>query len=363
MPDEPIRGTQETGAPSRTAPPGGTAGDGKGVERTERAVDLGLHTLRPRWRTRRIVFIVLASVVLLLIGAGMAYWRLNAGLVKTDNAQTGGDLAPVSAQISGTVIKIDVADNQYVKSGTVLVEIDPTDYRLALDQAKANLAAAEAQVRVAQATLADQENQYRTGVNAARGALAATTPRLPQAQAQAQFQQAQAGDTLVRERAQQLAAAEAQAAATAQAVKTAQVNLDRTLIRAPADGWVTNRTAQIGQTVQPNQPLLSVAIAEHRWIVANIKETQLANVQVGDPARITVDVFRGRVFHGHVLSITAASGSATALLPPDNATGNFVKVVQLVAVRISLDPDADPDVHVPVGVSAEVTIDTRHRGR
>ena len=92
MPDEPIRGTQETGAPSRTAPPGGTAGDGKGVERTERAVDLGLHTLRPRWRTRRIVFIVLVSMVLLLIGAGMAYWRLNAGLVKTDNAQTGGEL-------------------------------------------------------------------------------------------------------------------------------------------------------------------------------------------------------------------------------------------------------------------------------
>jgi len=476
MPDEPVRGTQETGALSRTAPPGGTAGDGKGVERTERAADLGLHTLRPRWRTRRIVFIVLASVVLLLIGAGMAYWRLNAGLVKTDNAQTGGDLAPVSAQISGIVTRIDVTDNQYVKSGTVLVELDPTDYRLALDQAKANLAAAEAQVRVAEATLADQENQYRTGVNAARGALAATTPRLPQAQAQvrmdeqttaaqvaqaqagvataranvlaaqtteetarktldrdrqlltqgaiaqqqvdtdtaafagaaaqyraaqeglrqaqaalavaeanreqvviaqhtvavnegqiaqaqAQFQQAQAGDTLVRERAQQLAAAEAQAAATAQAVKTAQVNLDRTLIRAPADGWVTNRTAQIGQTVQPNQPLLSVAIAEHRWIVANIKETQLANVRVGDPARITVDVFRGRVFHGHVLSITAASGSATALLPPDNATGNFVKVVQLVAVRISLDPDSDPNVHVPVGVSAEVTIDTRHRGR
>ena len=202
MPDEPVRGTQETGAPSRTAPPGGTAGDGKGVERTERAADLGLHTLRPRWRTRRIVFIVLASVVLLLIGAGMAYWRLNAGLVKTDNAQTGGDLAPVSAQISGIVTRIDVTDNQYVKSGTVLVELDPTDYRLALDQAKANLAAAEAQVRVAEATLADQENQYRTGVNAARGALAATTPRLPQAQAQvrmdeqttaAQVAQAQAG--------------------------------------------------------------------------------------------------------------------------------------------------------------------------
>src|SRR5205807_809198 len=99
-----------------------------------------------------------------LQGGVMAYWRLNAGLVKTDNAQTGGDLAPVSAQISGIVTRIDVTDNQYVKSGTVLVELDPTDYRLALDQAKANLAAAEAQVRVAEATLADQENQYRTGV-------------------------------------------------------------------------------------------------------------------------------------------------------------------------------------------------------
>ncbi|HYM91952.1 MAG TPA: HlyD family secretion protein [bacterium] len=476
-PQEGKKDIDPRGAPPRATPPGdGTVGDGKRAERTERSVDLGLQTLRPRWRTRRIVFLALAAILLLLIVAGIGYWRLNAGLVKTDNAQTSGDLAPVSAQITGTVARIDITDNQFVKAGAVLVELDPTDYRLALDQAKANLAAVQAQVQVAQATLADQENQYRTGVSAARGALAATTPRLPQAQAQvrmdeqttaaqvaqaqagvataqanvqsaqaneetarktrdrdrqlltqgaiaqqqvdtdtaayaaalaqyraaqeglrqaqatlasaeanreqvvisqhavavnegqiaqarAQFEQAMAGDTLIRERMQQLAAAEAQAAAAAQMVKTAQVNLDRTLIRAPADGWVTNRTVQIGQVVQPNHPMLSITIAQHLWVVANIKETQLANVRVGDPVRITVDVFRGRVFHGHVISITAASGSTTALLPPDNATGNFIKVVQLVAVRIALDPSTDPNVHLPVGVSAEVTIDTRHRGR
>ncbi len=113
--------------------------------------------------------------------------------------------------------------------------------------------------------------------------------------------------------------------------------------------------------VQPNQPLLSVAVDHRLWVIANIKETQLGNIRVGNPVRVTVDTYRGRVFHGHVTSITPATGSTTALLPPDNATGNFVKVVQLVPVWITLDAREFPHGRqLPIGLSAEVSIDTRH---
>jgi membrane fusion protein (multidrug efflux system) len=115
-------------------------------------------------------------------------------------------------------------------------------------------------------------------------------------------------------------------------------------------------TVEPGQVVQPNQPLLSVTLQNHVWVIANVKETQLGSVRVGNPVRIIVDVYRHRVFHGHVASIEAATGSTVALLPPDNATGNFVKVVQLVPVYISLDAGSDPAQQV--GLSAEVTINT-----
>jgi membrane fusion protein (multidrug efflux system) len=415
--------------------------------------------------------------------AGVVYWRANVGLVKTDNAQTMGDQAPISAQITGRVIRVDVAQDQYVHTGDVLVELDPTDYRIALNQAQATLAAAQAQVRAAQAALVAQQQQYATSLRVARTTLEATQPALPQAVAQlhmkegttaahlaqarqavttaqanvraaqvalatathtlardkqlfaqgaisaqqldtdtsayetalsssqatrdalsqaeagvaaaeanrrqvtvaqrgvetnraqiahaeALLQQAEAGDALVRQRAQELAGAEAQAAAAAQAVHTAEVNLSRTVVRAPVDGWVGSASpggfsVEPGQVVQPNVPLLHLTLAHRIWVVANLKETQLGRVRVGDPVRITVDAVRGRVFHGHVESIGAATGASTALLPPDNATGNFVKVVQLVPVRIALDlqDDPTPQQQLQVGLSAEVAIDTRNRGR
>ncbi len=459
-------GAQTVSADTGRTPIGSGAADGNGRP--------GSPPPQPRRSGRRLALpIAIAALVLVLI-AGVVYWRLNIGLVKTDNAQTSGDVAPVSSQVTGTVTKIDVADNRYVKAGTVLVELDPTDYQLALNQARANLAADQAQVDAARAALAAQEQQFTTGVSAARGALAATTPSLPQSQAQLQMvqqttttqvdqaqasvttaqanvqstkagydtatktlsrdrqllsqgaiaqqqvdtdtaayatalaqyraaqdslrqaranlaaaeanrqqvtvtqnaiainrgqiaqaeanlQQAEAGNAVVRQRAEQLAVAQAQAAQAAEQVSTAAVNLARTKIRAPVDGWVTNRTVQIGSVVQPNQPLLSVAVDHRLWVIANVKETQLGNIRVGNPVRVTVDTYRGRVFHGRVTSITATTGSTTALLPPDNATGNFVKVVQLVPVWITLDAREFPHGRqLPIGLSAEVTIDTRH---
>jgi membrane fusion protein (multidrug efflux system) len=170
------------------------------------------------------------------------------------------------------------------------------------------------------------------------------------------------GGTLVRQRSRELAVAEARVTAAAAAVEVARVNLSRTTIRAPADGWITNRTVEVGQVVQPNQPLLALTLAYRVWVVANIKEAQLAGIRIGNPVRITVDARPGRVFHGHVQSIQRATGSSTTLLPPDNATGNFVKVVQLVPVWIALDDNLDPDPLLAIGLSVEVTIDTRRGG-
>ncbi|HKV43182.1 MAG TPA: HlyD family secretion protein [bacterium] len=484
MADEPVEGqvTQIDPGGKRTAgdavrgepiAPPAPARDGARANSAAGAagLDAGLASLRPRWRTQRIVFIALAAIVLVLIGAAVAYWRMNAGLVKTDNAQTGGDIAPISARISGIAVAVDVNENDVVKAGTVLVELDPTDDNLALAEAKAQLAAARAQVEAMRAALAAQGEQFRTAVLAARAALQATAPHLPQAQAQlrmsdqttpaqiaqaraqvttaqanvqaaksdldtaarttdrdrmllaqgaisaqqvdtdtatfesakaryqaaqdglrqardalvsaeasreqvavarqnvevqrgqisqaqAQVEQAAAGGALVQQKARELAVAEANVANAAAAVAAAEVNLGRTKIRAPENGWVTNRTVEIGQVVQPNQPLLSLTLAHHIWVVANIKETQLGAVRVGEPVRVTIDAFRRRAFHGTVESIGSTTGSATALLPPDNATGNFVKVVQLVPVRVALILGKD-DPPLQIGLSCEVAIDTR----
>ena len=431
---------------------------------------------RPRLNVRRIAMLASAAVGIVLLIALVWYWRANAGLVKTDNAQTAGDIAPVSSRIMGTIVKVDVTENKHLAPGDPLIELDPQDYQVALSRAQAALTAAQAQVQALRAALGAQQQQFEAGLAAARARVQATQPTLPQARtqvdmqdrttaaqltqanarvttaaaavaaaksvvdtaartlrrdrqllaegaiaqqqldadasayetaraqyqaaqdalaqakadvlaaqaarqqvaiargavevnqgelsgAQAQVAQAAAGATLVRQRAQELAAAEAQAADAAEAVHAARLNLDRTVIRAPVDGWVTNRTAQVGQVIQPNQPLLSLTLAQGVWVVANIKETQLGRIRPGQAVRVRIDAYRKRTYHGHVDSIGAATGSTSALLPPDNATGNFVKVVQLVPVRITLDPRDTAEAPLQVGLSAAVAIDIRGPAR
>jgi membrane fusion protein, multidrug efflux system len=427
---------------------------------------------RRRWLTKRRLRGLAGVLAVLLIGAGVLYWRANSGFVKTNNAQTNGDLAQISPRVSGNVLKVLVEEHQYVRAGTELVDIDPTDYRLALVQAEAQRTTALANEQAAAAGLAAQEQAFTAGLNTAQGTLRAAQPTVVQAEAQlvmndqttaagitqaqkqvataeanlraaqAQFttaqrtfdrdkalltagaiaaqqmdidtsnlatataqvqaaedtvhqaraqlasavaarqqvtvsrqavavnqgqvanaqglvQQAQAQAAVTRQRAQELAAARSQVAAAEQAVRVAQVNLSRTVIYAPVDGWVTNKTVEPGQVVQPNQPLMAITIRGHLWVDANIKEFQLGGVRVGDPVAIHIDEFHGHVFHGHVGGIGKATGSAVALLPPDNATGNFIKVVQLVPVRIFFD-FAPGEAQPAVGLSTEVAIDTRH---
>jgi membrane fusion protein, multidrug efflux system len=469
--------TEERPRPGVAGSAGGhsaSAAHDAGVARVARTV---VETaVRPRLNLRRIALLAAAAAGIIVLIALVVYWRANAGLVKTDNAQTTGDIAPISSRIPGTIVKVDVVENQHVAAGAPLVELDPQDYQVAIARAQASLNAAQAQVRALQAALGAQQQQFEAGLSAAQAHVQATQPTLPQAHAQldmqdrttaaqlaqanvrvttaaagvaaaksvadtaaktltrdrqllaqgaiaqqqidadasayetaraqyqaaqdalaqaksdvltaqaarqqvaiarsaievsqgqlsgaqAQVQQAAAGATVVRQRAQELAAAEAQAADAAQAVRAARLNLDRTVIRAPVDGWVTNRTAQIGQVIQPNQPLLSLTLSQSVWVVANVKETQLGRLRPGQPVRVRIDAYRGRTYHGRVDSIGAATGSTTALLPPDNATGNFVKVVQLVPVRITLDPSELSQRPLQVGLSAEVAIDTRGTAR
>jgi membrane fusion protein, multidrug efflux system len=469
------------GATTADAPAGAGALDGaprsaspSDVPRTSTAarVDTGLATFEPRWRTRRIALLAVAAATVIGVLVGYHYWRATAGFVRTDNAHTAGDLAPISARIIGTVVRLPVNENDFVRTGTVLVELDRADYRLALAHATAQLAAARAQVEAMRAAVAAQGEQFRAAVATAQAAMQAAEPHLSQAhaqlrmtgqtapaqiaqaraqvttaeanvqaakadldtvartverdrallgqgaisaqqadadnaayeaakaryqasqdalrqardalvtarasseqvgmaqqgvlvrqgeisQARAQLQQAAAGQAVVQQRARELAVAEAHAADAAAAVEAAELNLSRTVVRAPEDGWVTNRNVEIGQAVQPNQPLLSLALAHHVWVVANVKETQFGGIRVGQPVRITVDALRGREFRGQVQSVGAATGSTTALLPPDNATGNFIKVVQLVPVRIALAPRPQGEPPLQIGLSCEVAIDTR----
>jgi membrane fusion protein (multidrug efflux system) len=235
-----------------------------------------------------------------------------------------------------------------------------------MDIDTANLATATAQAQAAEDAVHQAQAQLasaiaaRQQVEVSRQAVAVNQGQV--ANAQGQVQQAQAQAAVTRQRAQELAAAKAQVAAAEQAVRVAQVNLSRTVISAPVDGWVTNKTVEPGQVVQPNQPLMAIAIQGRLWVDANIKEFQLGGVRVGEPVAIRIDEFHGHPFHGHVGSMGKATGSAVALLPPDNATGNFIKVVQLVPVRIFFD-FGPGETQPAVGLSAEVAIDTRHPER
>jgi membrane fusion protein, multidrug efflux system len=436
-----------------------------------RPAENGTPPARPRRWLRRVGVVL----TILVVGAGVLYWRANSGIVKTDNAQTNGDLSPISPRVGGTVLRVLVQEHQYVRAGTELVDLDPTDYRLTLAQAQAQLTNARANEKAAAAALAAQEQAFAAGLTTAQGTLRAARPTVAQAQAQVvmndqttaagiaqaekqvvtaeanlraaqaqltttqrtydrdkallasgaiaaqqldidtanlasataavqadedavhqaraqlasaiaarqqvevsrqavavnqgqvanaegQVQQAQAQAAVVHQRAQELAASQAQVTAAEQAVRQAKVNLSRTIVSAAVDGWVTNKTVEPGQVVQANQPLMAIAIQGQLWVDANIKESKLGGVRVGQPVTIHIDQFRGHTFHGHVGSIGKATGSAIALLPPDNATGNFIKVVQLVPVRVYFD--LGPGESQPaIGLSAEIAIDTRHPGR
>jgi membrane fusion protein (multidrug efflux system) len=344
-------------------------------------------------RLRRALLATAAVVV--LSGAsyfGYDYITVGRFLVSTDDAYVKADNTTIAPKVSGYLTQVQVGDNEHVASGQVLARIDDRDFRVALAQAKADVAATQAailskqaqldaqqaiidaakatlDVDKAQLTFAEQENKRYSD-------LATTGYGSVQNAQQAQSRISTAQATLQRDTANLVSAqkqvdllkadiveASAQAARAEASQAQAELNLTYTTITAPIDGVVGNRTLRVGQFVQAGTQLMSLVPANGAYVVANFKETQLTDVRKGQAVDIKVDMFPGQVVHGHVDSIAPASGQEFALLPPDNATGNFTKVVQRIPVKIVLDAAHQPGIDLRPGMSVIPTIETHGNQR
>lgn len=372
--------------------------------------------------------VAISAIVLLVVGFFL--YRYVTSYESTDDAQVDGHVNSISARVAGHVVKLNVQDNQYVQAGTVLVEIDPADYQVAVDTAKADYLDAQASARAAgvnvpimsvdtnsqiSSTQADVESA-RAGIQAAKQQLEAAKAQVAEAEAnnvkaqddvgrykqlvdkqevsQQQYDQAvaaaRAGAASV-EAARATAGAAAQQVTQAQgklaqaeanwrsantapkqmdmtvaradsaeanalkkkaALDQAQLNLQYTKIVAPVSGVVSDRTVEVGQNVVPGQELMKVVPLDDVWITANFKETQLREMKVGQAVTIEADA-NGRKYEGKVESIAGASGARFSLLPPENATGNYVKVVQRIPVKIVLNPGENKNHELRPGMSVE----------
>ena len=348
----------------------------------------------PRPKRRLLPFALLG--VLALAGAvwGIRTWLYSRSHETTDNAQIEGHVVPVLPKVGGYVLRVLVEDNQIVREGDTLVTLDPRDYQVRLQESEADLSAAqaaaarngEATAQVGQAsaksgaavasiasaqatydrTLQDVERMRRLSetrviskqqLDEAEAAYRSAEADLRAAQSQARAAQAEVSGASAGVRTAQAHLAAAQASTAA-----AELQLSYTVITAPASGRISKKTVEVGQLVSPGQSLMSLVDEGDVWVVANMKETQLDDIAVGQRVEIEVDAYKGRTFTGRVQSIQGATGARFALLPPDNATGNFTKVVQRIPVRIALDrrpADAPP---LRPGMSVEVAIDTRVEG-
>jgi membrane fusion protein (multidrug efflux system) len=320
---------------------------------------------------------------------GTEYWRTGRFMVDTDDAYVAADNTLIAPRVSGYISQVLVVDNQSVKAGQVLARIDDRDYQTALRQAGADRQTAEAEIGSIDAQLAlqnsmiEQANQQVTAADAALRfaqqdharyeTLSRTGAGTTQSDQQSQsnliqrtagLAQSRAALSAARQQVDVLQAARVKAAAQLEhyraAEQQAQLNLGYTTLTAPVDGTVGARTLRVGQYVQAGTQLMAVVPLDAVYIVANYKETQLTHVRPGQPVEISVDTFPDTQIHGHVDSIAPATGLQFALLPPDNATGNFTKIVQRLPVKIVLDrtPGSAADLLRP-GMSVEPSIDTR----
>jgi len=344
---------------------------------------------RPRLRLKHLAL----AAAGLLIGVGTAWyghnwWTVGRFIESTDDAYVGGDITPLAPHVDAFIAQVLVADNQFVRAGQVLIRLDQRDYQAALDHAEATLQARLAAAESLRAQYALQESmiqQQEADLAAKRAsaifaeqdavryrALARTSygsrqneerSYALQQEAKSAVGAAQAGLEAARQKLKVLSAQIAEAdAAAAQArsdLRTAQLNLGYTEIRSPIDGYVGNRAAQVGAYATKGTYLISVTPAAGLWVDANFKEDQLTRMVPGQSASVRADVLPGHVFHGRVVSLTPGTGAVFSVIPPENATGNFTKIVQRVPVRIVLDSD-DPKLAIlRPGLSTIASVDTR----
>jgi len=346
-------------------------------------------TGRPRWSLKQLS-IGAASVLLIAAagGYGHYYWKTGRFLVSTDDAYVEAHSVLISPKVSGYLSEAPVDDNQPVKAGEILARIDLRDYQTALDQARANVAAAQAAIealnqQIAQQALVVQQGRHQVASDQAALVFSAqdfkrytqlakdgwgTVQRSQQAQADIREKDAalQHDIAVVSAAERQIGVLQAQvtqATATLAQLQAmqhqAELNLSYTNITAPVDGTVGARTLRVGQYVQAGTQLMAVVPLQAVYIVANYKETQLTEVRPGQPVTIDVDTFPGAKVTGHVESVAPASGQEFALLPPDNATGNFTKIVQRIPVKIVVDANDKLAHLLRPGMSVEPTIETK----
>jgi len=361
--------------------------------RADRDVERDEPPSEPTGRRRIVVPIV---VVLLALGAfwGVRQWSYGRGHESTDDAAVDGHLVPVLAKVGGYVQSVTVSDNDHIAADSLLVQIDPAEYRVRLAQAEADLAAAraaagsnrssgQAQAMVEQAAgqraaldaqitaaraqetkakqdlarmedLAAKQVVSKMQLDAARAAAEAASANVVAVERQ---RAAAGGSVASAEAGVRLAEARLQAAQAAR--DNANLQLGYTAVRAPTAGIVSRKQVEPNQLVQPGQPLLTIVADTGVFITANFKETQLSDIRVGQPADIDVDAYGGATALGCVESVSAATGSKFALLPPDNATGNFTKVVQRVPVRLRVKQGLGNDRQLRPGMSVTVHVDTK----
>ena len=345
---------------------------------------------------KKIILPIVGVLALILLFWAFQKWSYGRTHQSTDNAQVDGHIVPVLAKVGGYVNTVTVSENDSVKAGQLLVQLDDDDYRVRLQQAQADLAAAEAtgggggfsgQAQSQVQSAAGQRAALDAQIGAARANANKADLDLARARELAdkqiiskqQLDAAQATSAVAHAN---LLAAERQAAAAGGTVNTAeagvrvanartmaaranaanaQLQLDYTHITAPASGEVSRKQVEVGQLVAPGQPLMSIVADTGVWVTANFKETQLAKIRPGQPVEFEIDAYGGCVGEGKVASVSGATGAKFALLPPDNATGNFTKVVQRVPVRIAVTKPCAGNHPLRPGLSAVVHVDTSNR--
>jgi len=327
---------------------------------------------------RRRQMLAAAAALVVALAAGVYYFRFVLPYESTDNAFIEGNVIPMASQVPGRVAELLVKDNQAVKQGDVLLKIDPRDYETSLAQARADLAAAssrveqakaqvnasQAKVTQAQATVvaADAESQRAaddlkryesvdsSAVSRSAFDLAQSQARAASANLEAARSQAKAAEADV---ALSAAGVETASAAVQQAearLQQAELNLSYTQVTAPEDGRVTRRVVEMGAYIQPGQALMAI-VPRRYWVIANFKETQLTHMRIGQPVEVVVDAYPDHKLKGHIESIQSGAGARFSLFPPENATGNYIKVVQRVPVKIVLDNDPDAGLALGPGMS------------
>ena len=379
--------------PAESSPDEGSGQDEQADSESDAADDQDRADQETRKKRRPKVFFIAIIVVILLALGGVYWWLSGLNTEDTDDAYTDGRAVQIAPRVAGRVVSLDVTDNQFVRKGDALIHLDPRPFVIARDQAQGQLDTAIAQLKGQKLSVEIAKKNFPAALDVAKANLDSARATLVQNQANfnrqkslprqattqqdvdsatAALQQSQANVLLNQARVvqaepvqQSIGQAQEQQSNLQGSLETARANLNNanlnlafTVLRAPQDGWVTKRNVETGNYVQVGQQIFNI-VSPEVWVTANFKETQLNLMRPGQAVKITVDAYPGLDLRGHIDSIQLGSGSKFSAFPAENATGNFVKIVQRVPVKIVIDSGLDPTLPLPLGLSVEPTVTVR----